>query len=161
MKTPTGLIRLALTTFGFAGLIVILSAAPAAATPPSNFGSTLLGRGTDQSNGSLPIQGGLDVVVTQNTVAPGGSSGWHSHPGGAIVVIKTGQITIYRSVGNHCDITTYVAGQAFIERPGQPLIAVNNGSTTTTSYATFPNVPVGVPGAQRTDEPNPGTCPGV
>jgi hypothetical protein len=41
------------------------------------------------------------------------------------------------------------------------LIAVNEGSTVTISYATFPNVPVGVAGAQRIDIPNPGTCPGV
>ena len=159
---PTGRkIRLALTTLGFAGLIVALNAAPAGATPPNNFASVLLGRGTLQSNGSLPINAGLDVVVAQNIVQPGGSSGWHMHPGGAIVVITQGQITTYESVGDHCVVTTYTAGQAFTERPNKPLIAVNEGSTVTISYATFPNVPVGVPGAQRIDLPNPGTCPGV
>jgi quercetin dioxygenase-like cupin family protein len=159
---PTGRrIRLAITTLGFAGLIVALSAAPAGATPPNNFGSTPLGRGTLQSNGSLPFNAGLDVVVAQNTVPPGGSSGWHMHPGGAIVVIAQGQITTYESVGQHCIVTTYTAGQAFTERANKPLIAVNQGSTVTISYATFPNVPVGITGAQRIDLPNPGTCPGV
>jgi quercetin dioxygenase-like cupin family protein len=159
MNMPTGRsIRLAVTTIGFAGLIVALNAAPAAATPPDHFVGTLLGRGTNQSNGTLPISGGLDVVVTSSIVQPGGFSGWHSHPGGAIVVIARGQITTYRSVGNHCDVTTYTEGQTFIERPGQPLYAVNTGSTVTTIIATFPNVPVGVVGAQRTDEADPGTC---
>ena len=83
------------------------------------------------------------------------------HPGGAIVVIAQGQITTHESVGGHCIVTTYTAGQTFTERPNKPLIAVNEGSTVTISYATFPNVPVGVPGAQRIDLPNPGTCPGV
>jgi len=161
MNMPTGRnIRLALTTLGFAGLIVALGAAPAAATDPINFVGTPLGRGTMQSDGSLPINAGLDIVVAQNTVQPGGSSGWHSHPGGAIVVVQQGQITTYESVGNHCVITTYTAGKAFSERADKPLIAVNNGTTVTIVIATFPNVPVGVPGAQRTDLPNPGTCPG-
>jgi quercetin dioxygenase-like cupin family protein len=103
----------------------------------------------------------MDIVVAQNTVQPGGSSGWHSHPGGAIVVIAQGQITTYESVGGHCVITTYTAGQAFTERADKALIAKNTGSTVTIVIATFPNVPVGVANAQRTDLPNPGTCPGV
>lgn len=162
MKMPTGRsIRLVLTTLGFAGLIVALSAIPAAATPGSNFGPTLLGRGTDQSAGTIPITQGLDVVVQQNVIGIGGFSGWHSHPGGAIVVIQSGELTTYESVGNHCVVTTYTAGQAFVERPGKPLNAVNTGTTMARTIATFPGVPVGVVGAQRTDEPNPGTCPGV
>ena len=120
------------------------------------FGAILdLGRGTLQSNGSLPINAGLDVVVAQNTVPPGGSSGWHMHPGGAIVVVAQGQITTYESFGDHCIVTTYIAGQSFTERANKPLIAV------TITFATFPNVPVGIQGAQRIDLPNPGTCPGV
>ena len=154
-------IRFAITTLGFAGLIVALNAAPAGATPANNFAGQVLGRGTLQSNGTLPINAGLDVVVAQNTVQPGGSSGWHMHPGGAIVVIVQGQITTYESVGDHCIVTTYTAGQTFTERANKPLIAVNRGSTVTISIATFPNVPVGIAGAQRIDIPNPGTCPGV
>ena len=162
MKLPSArTIRLVLTTLGFAGLIVALSAAPAGATPPNNFASSILGRGTLQSNGTIPINAGLDIVMAQNTVQPGGSSGWHSHPGGAIVVVQQGQITTHESVGGHCIVTTYTAGQAFTERAGKPLIAVNDGTTVTIVVVAFPNVPVGVPGAQRTDLPNPGTCPGV
>jgi quercetin dioxygenase-like cupin family protein len=162
MKLPSARsIRLVLTTLGFAGLIVALSAAPAGATPANSFAGVVLGRGTLQSSGTLPINAGLDVVVAQNTVQPGGSSGWHSHPGGALVVVAQGQITTYESVGNHCIVTTYVAGQTFTERADKALIAVNRGSSVTVTIATFPNVPVGVVGAQRTDLPNPGTCPGV
>jgi len=151
MNMPTARsIRLALTTLGFAGLIVALNAVPATATPGNQFVGTLLGRGTNQSTGTLPLKSGLDVVVTQN-VQPGGFSGWHSHPGGAIVTVAQGQITTYESVGNHCDVTTYTAGQAFFERPGQPLNAVNRGSTVTIILATFP-------GAWRTDLPDPGVC---
>ena len=109
------------------------------------------------SNGSLPLGQGLDVVVAQITVAPGGSSGWHSHPGGAVVIIQHGEMTTYESVGNHCEVTRYTQGQSFIERPGHILNAVNTGSTETIIVATFPGVPVG--GSPRINASDPLTCP--
>ena len=167
--------RLALMTVGFIGLFVAVNAVPGAATAPSSgFASIRLSHGT-LSHGSLAVKPGLQIVVVQNIVQPGSSSGWHSHPGGAMVVLQAGQITTYQVVKNddpedgggagssRCVINTYIAGQAFVERPGDPLIAVNNGSTVTTSYATFPGVPVDLAGntLQRTDQPkpNPDPCP--
>ena|ERR1700719_4235842 len=160
MKSLTGRgMRLALMTVGMVGMLVALNAVPGSATPPDKFVSQLLGRGTYQSHGSLPLTQGLDIVVSRVTVAPGGSSGWHSHPGGAIAIIQQGEMTTYESVGNGCEITRYTAGQSFVERPGHVLIAVNTGSIETIILATFPGVPVG--GSARIDAFNPGTCPGV
>src|SRR5260370_23037913 len=127
------------------------------ATPPAGLTSQVLGRGTYMSDGTLPLEQGEEIVVSRITVVPGGSSGWHSHPGGAIVVLQQGELTIYRSVGNHCDITTYTQGQSFIERPGDVVDAVNTGSIHFILFVTFPGVPVG--GSSRIDQPNPGTCP--
>jgi quercetin dioxygenase-like cupin family protein len=155
-------VRLAAMTVGLAGLLVAVNAVPGAATPPSpppGFTSQKLAQGTDLSDGTLPIQQGLDIVVAKITVAPGGFSGWHSHPGGAIVVVQQGEVTLYKSVGNHCDVTTYTHGQAFVERPGELDNAVNKGSTDYIIFVTFPGVPVG--GPSRIDRPDPGTCPGV
>ena len=168
-------LRQALTMVGFAGLFVVVNAVPGAATPvspPGSFVGERLAHG-HLSHGSLVVKPGLEVVVTKNTVKPGGSSGWHSHPGGAIVIIQTGQITTYRSAGRDkraggenesdsgCIINTYTAGNSFIEPPGEPLNARNNGLTETIVFATFPGVPVDANGntLQRTDEPDPGTCP--
>ena len=156
--------RLAVMTVGFAGLFAVVNAIPGAATPvspPGSFVGQRLAHG-HLSQGSLAVEPGLEIVVTRNAVKPGGTSGWHSHPGGAIVVIQTGQVTTYRKAGESgCAINTYTAGQSFIEKPGEPLNAKNNGSTETIIYATFPGVPLGPEGTtlQRTDEPNPGTCP--
>src|SRR6478752_10024865 len=85
----------------------------ALATPPSGLVNILLARGTDASEGTLPIQMGTDVVMAQITVEPGGSSGWHSHPGGAIIVVKQDTLTVYESVGNRCEVETYDAGETF------------------------------------------------
>jgi len=95
----------------------------------------------------------------------GGSSGWHSHPGGAIGIVGcagTGchsAITIYRSVGGHCVINTYTNGQTFVERPGEVVVAVSTGADTALVYGIFPGVPVG--GSPPIDQDDPGTCPGV
>jgi quercetin dioxygenase-like cupin family protein len=121
-------------------------------------------------HGSLALKHGLDNVVTRTTVTPRGSSGWHSHPGGAIVIIQQGEMTIYSTFGKgtdeqgqgqsgekgRCVITRYTHGQSFIERVGEVVQAVNTGSTDTIIIATFPGVPVG--GSARIDKPNPGTC---
>ena len=131
----------------------------ALATSPSGLTNTPLARGTNASDGTLPLQGGMDVAMTQITVQPGGSSGWHSHPGGAIIVVKEGALTLYRSIGSQCQTYPYGAGQAFIERPGEVDQVVNTGTAPYVLYVTFPRVPQGQP--TRIDEPDPGTCPGL
>jgi quercetin dioxygenase-like cupin family protein len=96
--------------------------------------------------------------MVQVNIDPGGSTGWHSHPGGAIVIIKQGSVTSYDSQGGHCDIQTYSAGQAFIERPGVVHKVVNTGTIPVINMVVFPRV---LPdGAFRIDEADPGTCPG-
>lgn len=151
--------KLVQTIFGAAIVGVVFAVAAefkAQATPASGLTNVLLARGTNLSNGTIPLQVGDDVVMAQITVQPGGSSGWHSHPGGAIIVVKEGSLMVYRSLGSQCETTTYGAGQAFIERPGEVDQVINLGSIPYVLYVTFPRVPQGV--ASRNDEPNPGTC---
>jgi quercetin dioxygenase-like cupin family protein len=152
-------IRLAVMTLGFAGLIVAVNAVPGAATPAIGLTPTTVARGTMISPGTLPITQGMDVVVVAITLDPFGTSGWHSHPGGAIAVVQTGELTLYKSVGNHCVITPYTAGHAFIEMPGDVVKAVA-GPAGATLGVTFPGV-VPITGSTRIDQPNPGTCDGV
>ena len=82
----------------------------ALATPPSGLVNIPLARGTDVSDETLPLQIGTDVAIAQITVDPKGSAGWHSHPGGAIIVLKTGELTLYRPVGGQCQITRTARG---------------------------------------------------
>jgi quercetin dioxygenase-like cupin family protein len=141
-------------------LVSVLGAAAygaiALATPPSGLTQVPLARGTDVSDGTIPLQVGTDVAMAQITVVPGGSSGWHSHPGGAIIV---GTLTVYRSLGSQCQTSTYSAGQAFIERPGEVDQVVNTGTIPYVLFVTFPRVPQGE--SARIDQPDPGTCPGL
>ena len=137
------------------GVVVIR----ARATPSSGLTNLPLARGTNASDGTIPLQVGTDIVMSQITVVPGGSSGWHSHPGGAIVVVSQGSLTVYRSIGSQCEITTYGAQQAFVERPGEVDQVINTGTIPYVLFVTFPHVPQGE--SPRIDQPDPGTCPAL
>ena len=60
----------------------------------------------------------------QKTTADGFDSGWHVHPGLAIVQVQEGSIQIYE---NGCTATTVAAGATFIEVPFQPVRAIATG----------------------------------
>ena len=154
-KHTQTMIAVTIVTLAFAGVAVF----KARATPPSGLTNVPLARGTNVSDGTIPLQVGTDVVMVQITVDPGGSSGWHSHPGGAIIVVKSGSLTVYRSVGARCETTTYGAGQAFIERPGEVDQVLNTGTVPYVLFVTFPRVPQG--DSARIDTPDPGACPGL
>lgn len=156
MKRP---VRWAMASLGIAAVVMAVTLAPGGATPPVGLTNILLAQGTNGSDGTIPYRGGTNVVMAQITVGPGGSSGWHSHPGGAAVIVQQGSLTVYASMGSHCHTMTYTAGQSFIERSGEVMNVLNTGTVPYVLYVTFPSVPVGA--SPRTDEPNPGTCPGV
>lgn len=42
----------------------------------------------------LATRGPIDVATVRVTFQPGGSTGWHVHPGPALVTVKTGQLTL-------------------------------------------------------------------
>ena len=60
----------------------------------------------------------------QRTIAEGFDSGWHVHPGLAIVQVQEGSIQIY---SNGCTPKTVAAGDTFIEVPFQPVRAIATG----------------------------------
>ena len=92
-----------------AALIAALLALPreqATATPPSGTAAELLARGTIAQAGhvrvagiKLATRGPIDVATVHVTFQPGGSTGWHVHPGPALVTVKTGQLTLHRAKG--------------------------------------------------------------
>ncbi len=152
-------VRWAAVSIGIAGVITAITLSPGGATPPEQLVNVPLARATNTSVGAIPTQIGTDVAFAQITVQPGGVSGWHSHPGGAIIAVQQGSLTVYASVGSTCESKTYTAGQAFIERPGEVDQVKNTGTIPYVLYVVFPRVPQGA--SPRTDVPNPGTCPGV
>jgi hypothetical protein len=52
-----------------------------------------------------------DIIDHVLVFAPGGTEGWHSHPGVVMVAVKSGALTIYDT---DCSKTTVTAGNAFV-----------------------------------------------
>jgi len=107
--------------------------------------------GTDpEHNVILHMKGATDVLQAELIFQPGGSAGWHIHPGPVVVVVKSGKLTEIHY--NGCT-TVHDAGSAFFEQPGEVHNVVNQGNVVTDIYATFlsptgaqPLIPVVDPG---------------
>jgi quercetin dioxygenase-like cupin family protein len=93
-----------------------------------------------------------EVIVQEITIAPGGTTGWHSHPGPVVVVVKAGALTYVREEAGACLETVYAAGTAFVD-PGQGHVhtAFNRGNENLVLYATYFDVPATT--SPRIDEP--------
>jgi quercetin dioxygenase-like cupin family protein len=77
---------------------------------------------------TLHVDGAKDTVVQQVTIAPGGSTGWHSHPGPVVVLIASGTMSFYDSEDPSCTAKTYETGKAFIDS-GQGHVDSRSAST--------------------------------
>ena len=106
----------------------------------------------------INVNNARETVMQQIVIAPGGNTGWHSHPGPVVVLIKSGQMSFYNSDDPACTARTYTAGQAFIDSgQGHVHIARNESQSENLElWATYFDVPPG--GAFRIDAPNPGNC---
>ena len=100
-----------------AGVAVATPSRPS--TPPVGLTSQLLARGAagevrlrDDAMGlKLSARRATDVAVVQATLAAGGTTGWHRHPGPSLVLVKTGALTMVESDdGRHWHGATTIVG---------------------------------------------------
>ena len=149
---------LALTALGLAA--GVLTGSPARATPPAGVTPEILGSGTTLAGFKIHVDGikvesktAVGFTVEHLTFAPGGTTGWHVHPGPALIIVKAGAVTNYSA---DCTAQTYTAGQAFVEHgPTDEHMVRNNGSVPAETIVTF----ITLPGAPiRDDAPPPPGC---
>jgi quercetin dioxygenase-like cupin family protein len=98
-------------------------------------------------------------VVERFVIEPGGTTGWHTHPGPVLVTVESGELTLVYADDPTCEGRTYRAGESFVDR-GDKIVhtALNRGASKVQLAATY-LVP-GEPGAPaRIDAVNPGKCP--
>ena len=62
----------------------------------------------------IRTRGDSQVIVAHISVAPGGHTPWHYHPGPHIVSVKTGVVQVYET---DCSARTYESGTGFFD-PG-------------------------------------------
>jgi quercetin dioxygenase-like cupin family protein len=139
------------------GVVPVLAAVPALATIGSGASGTILARGMSVdkvvTRGNQPY----DAVTQLITIAPGGHTGWHTHPGPAVAIVKSGTLTIYEGDDKSCEGRDYTAGQVYLDRGyGHVHIGRNEGDTALEIYVTYLDVPLG--GGVRIDSEDPGNC---
>ena len=105
------------------------------------------------------VKGDADLYVTQNTWAPGGETGWHTHPGPSLVTVIEGTLTVYDSANPNCAPTTYTVGESFTDVGCGNVHNVVNETGTEAKVVSVQIVPAGQP--RRIDEPAPASCPAL
>ena len=129
-------------------LAVAASASSAASQPPTSTGPEgltvkLLSRGTLEAPVEVETKGieleterSVDVAVARVTIEPGGTSGWHIHPGPTVVTVTAGELTHTHNAD--CEQETFTAGQTYIEEGPHDLGTVHNtGDTDLVAVVTF------------------------
>jgi quercetin dioxygenase-like cupin family protein len=161
-----GMKQIVRASFVFGGLAVLVIAQSAFATPIIRVETTSLAVGTfdggleansttDTLDVELRATGPTDVHILQNKIAPGGTFGWHSHPGPSIVVVQSGALTLYRADDPACTPQVFGAGSGLVDQGGDVHVVRNEGSVDAVVYVTS-IIPKGA--GRRIDELDPGTC---
>ena len=97
------------------------------ATPGSGFtGTTLAAARFDEIDlhthtvpdfwqSKLQTKGLSDLYVQSNVWAPGGTTGWHTHPGPSLIIVTAGTVTAYEGEDPTCTPQVYSQGMGFID----------------------------------------------
>lgn len=157
--------RLLATLAATSGFVLAFAGTTLGTPPAAIVSAPILARGDFVDNVDVKIklerdgrtvvsnapQGG-EVVVQEITIGPGGTTGWHSHPGPVVVVVKAGTLTYIREKDGVCIDTPYSAGTAFVDSgQGHAHTAFNLGAENLVLIATYFDVPTG--GSPRIDVP--------
>jgi quercetin dioxygenase-like cupin family protein len=139
----------------------------ARATPAVGVTSTVLAQGrldaidtgkikTGDWEAEIRTKGASDLHVLENRFEPGGTVGWHSHPGPSMVIVKSGTATLYMGHDPTCTPHVVPAGSGFVDMGGDVHVVRNEGSVELVVIVTS-LVPAGA--VRRIDQPKPGNCP--
>lgn len=136
-------------------VLATVVAAIAASVAPVTTAAATPGRGIEAKVLSQANVDGHDYVTKQITIAPGGSTGWHWHPGRVFGVIRAGTLTHDFA---DCSVDgIYPAGAPITEASGPYHVHIgrNLGADPVVMWVVY----IGDAGAAlAVDAPNPG-CP--
>lgn len=98
-----------------------------------------------------------DLYVVDNKLAPGGTTGWHSHPGPSLVFVVAGSVTNYMSDDPGCAPHVYAAGSGFTDPGGNDVHMLRNEGSVQAETIAVQFLPKDA--VRRIDEPAPANCP--
>ena len=84
-----------------------------------------------------------DLYVQSNVWTPGGSSGWHTHPGPSLITVTAGTVTAYEGDDPSCTPHVYSTGQTFVDPGGGHVHLIRNEGTVEARSITVQLIPAG------------------
>jgi uncharacterized cupin superfamily protein len=113
--------------------------------------------GSDQLRLSLQEQAGLsDVYVQSNVWAPGGSTGWHTHPGHSLIIVTAGTVTDYEGHDPECKPHVFKTGMAFMDPGGEHVHILRDESAVEAKTIAIQIIPANA--ERRIEVADPGNC---
>jgi quercetin dioxygenase-like cupin family protein len=158
MKRTTLLVTVGVSVLALLAVVV----GAALATPPKEATTTPLTRATlgkfEAKNDGIEVESerrSADIAIAKVVIEPGGSTGWHHHPGVTLVSVASGTVTEYH---NNCEKTVHKAGEGFVESHDAVHVVRNNGNVNAVLYATLIVPSNTTDEGLRMDEPKPRNC---
>jgi quercetin dioxygenase-like cupin family protein len=103
-------------------------------------------------------KGPSDLYVQSNVWAPGGSTGWHSHPGHSLIIVTAGTVTDYEGHDPDCKPHVYTKGMGFVDPGGGHVHIIRNEGDVEAKTIAVQLIPADA--TRRIDvSPAPGNCP--
>jgi hypothetical protein len=160
----------ALLAFALAVLGLTVYVGNVFATLPAGFTSTTVAKGRFGDlnvhakskpadwMAKLKTKGLTDLYVQSNVFAPGGTSGWHTHPGPSLVVVTAGTLTVYDADDPSCAPHVYSASgdNSFVDIGGGDVHMIRNDGSVEGRTTVVQLVPADA--ARRIDAPAPANC---
>jgi uncharacterized cupin superfamily protein len=97
-----------------------------------------------------------DVYVQSNTWTPGGSTGWHMHPGHSLIIVTQGTVTDYEGHDPECTPHVYTEGMGFVDPGGEHVHNLRNEGDVEARTISVQLIPADA--ARRIDVADPGNC---
>jgi hypothetical protein len=119
----------------------------------------MLGDGPPQRDLWLSLQqtkGPSDLYVQNNLWVPGGSTGWHTHPGHSLIIVTAGTVTAYDGDDPSCTPKTYTAGMGFVDAGGDHVHLLRNENSVEARTVAVQLIPAGA--VRRIDAASPTAC---
>jgi len=143
--------------------VLALVVGVALATPPNKGATTtLLTRATlgkfEAEGDGIKVQSerhSADLAIAKVVIEPGGSTGWHHHPGVGPAAVKSGAVTFY---DEDCEKTVYRAGEGFLESHDDSMLVRNRGNSKAVFYVAFIIPTSTTEEGLRIDDPQPKEC---
>jgi len=153
---------------------VLYHSASVSATPAQGFAATTLAMGrlaeidvipsNFKPEGHKPInwrswqktKGPSDLYVQSNVWQPGGSTGWHTHPGHSLIIVTDGTVTSYDAHDPDCKPHVYTRGMGFVDPGGGHVHILRNEGDVVAKTIAIQLIPEAA--VRWIDAQDPGNC---